>query len=178
MIFAIVTLGLVYLVFTLAGSTKIIEWSKSIGFFAFGLAIWVGMIVKLSDAAKSDFLPEWEQAAFNLSVSRLRAQIWGCFFFMVISSTVGVCAGIFAGTPYQDAVAVLTLYLTLSALGTLLFIPVFWGRITAALQYLSSRENEEKLRATEVDTLVKALQTPINLSGKFKGYSEPAQPLD
>ncbi len=169
-LFVTIALVLTYLVFELAGAKKIIEWSRGIGFFAFGLAIWVGMIVKLSDSGKSDFLPEWERIAFGKAVANLRAQIWACFFFTIFSSTVGVCAGVFSETPYQDGVAIFVLFLTFTTLGTLLFIPVFWGRIAASIRYLTVRENEEKARTEEVAALVKAMETPYVPPPEFRGY--------
>lgn len=165
-------IAIVFSIYQFTGAVKIIEWSKSIGFLAFGLAIWVGMIVKLADTAKADFLPEWERVSFCKAITELRQQIWACFYFTLVTAFAGILAGIFLGTSLQDGVAILVLFLTVVVLEILFLIPAFWTRITGAIGYLHTREKQEVERSKELEGLIKAFEKDYAPNDNFNGYHQ------
>ncbi|TAJ17405.1 MAG: hypothetical protein EPO47_07780 [Rugosibacter sp.] len=167
---ALANVGASALIVEVAGAGKVIDWSKAIGFLSVGLAAWGAMIAKLPDISKTDFLPDWEQHELNNAVTRLKQQIWGCFYFTLGTGALGVFAGVFSGSAVQDTVAILVLFFTLMTFSIFGFFPVFWGRITSATRYLAVREKQEKERAAEVEVLTKALQSQFQTNTHSDGY--------
>lgn len=160
------------------GAAKILEWSKAMAVLSFGWAGMLTLVMKLPSRSDYEFLPEWEEIVFSRSVSRLRGQLWFCFYYLFLAAVEGICAIFFTNVSFENSIAAVTLFLGFSSLGLIFLIPALWGSVSAACSYVASRSKVERERMEELNGLLKAMQSPMDLGDKFQGYSNRAGQAD